>query len=163
MCDTRTWVCRQCGLQFTGSAPTGWDGYCSACQPVLERPAPAGQPEAEPTCNAPDNPPPAVQPHDCPYGGVVEERPAWPYSATLDGPIYGPMAYATWPCGRAGRLCDRCREDRADDRAMADRIARDNMEQDRADARTRALVRALLSHNKGLESTDAILGPEGLL
>jgi hypothetical protein len=47
-------------------------------------------------------------------------------------------------CGRDGALCARC-------------------QQDRADARMRALVRALLSHNKGLESTDDILGQEGLL
>lgn len=63
--------------------------------------------------------------HTCPYGGIIEQHPQWPVSQGLSGPIYGPVSYGNWDCGKAGRLCDRCK-------------------QDRADRRTRALVRATL-------------------
>lgn len=31
-----TWTCRRCDFTFHGEMPTGWNGYCSACQPVVE-------------------------------------------------------------------------------------------------------------------------------
>jgi len=151
------------------------EGCCTACG------AKQSTPDAEPTPAAKDEPPPK---HECPYGGVVEERPQWPVSATLDGPIYGPVAYARWPCGWAGRLCDCCREDRDDARSKSVCEALDTSstelhhalvallgaitaETGRADARTRALVRAIIRSTDTMANrvayADSILQDEGLL
>lgn len=98
-------------------------------------------PEPEPTRAAKDEPP-----HVCPYGGRAGRRP----EDHFEEPSHRHVLESWWDCGDHGWLCDRC-------------------QQDRADARTRAVVRAItavlmcVSEDESAAKADAILRQEGLL